>query len=96
MTSCALSVSLARPLQPPAVMAEKEQKTQDKGEGSYSGTRDYDEGLEKFREQGKVEDAARKAREDLEGPEAEELAEAEAEGKERSQGEDPELHRHAD
>jgi len=42
-----------------------ERKPQDKrgveGEGSYSGTKEYNERTRKFVESGKVEDAARKA-----------------------------------
>jgi len=42
-----------------------ERKPQDKrgveGEGSYSGSKDYNERTRKFVESGKVEDAARKA-----------------------------------
>jgi hypothetical protein len=36
-----------------------DQKDQDKGEGSYSGTRDYNERTKKFIDSGKVEQAGR-------------------------------------
>ncbi|HVY48139.1 MAG TPA: hypothetical protein VHB21_19760 [Minicystis sp.] len=54
---------------------------ENEGEGSRTAARRYDEATEKFIESGQVEDAAKEAEEALDGPEAEELAEAEAEGK---------------
>jgi hypothetical protein len=60
------------------------------GEGSYSGTKDYNERTKRFIESGKVEKAARDAE-----PKSEEerrvMQQAERIGKERSKGEDPEL-----
>jgi len=60
------------------------------GEGSYSGTKDYNERTKRFIESGKVEEAARDAE-----PKSEEekraLEEAERIGKARSKGEDPQL-----
>ena len=51
------------------------------GEGSYSGTRDYDERTAKFIEKGKVDKAAREARRAMDSDEAAELKKAEAQGK---------------
>jgi len=51
------------------------------GEGSYSGTRDYDERTAKFIEKGKVEKAAQEAKRAMESDEAAELRKAEAQGK---------------
>ena len=60
------------------------------GEGSYSGTKDYNERTKRFIESGKVEEAARNAEPQSE-EERQELREAERLGKSRSKGEDPEL-----
>lgn len=59
------------------------------GEGSYSGTKDYNERTKRFIESGKVEEAARKAEPKSE-EERRELREAERIGKSRAKGEDPE------
>lgn len=60
------------------------------GEGSYSGTKDYNKRTEKFVESGKVKDAARQAE-----PRSEEerhaMQKAERLGKKRAKGEDPAL-----
>ena len=60
------------------------------GEGSYSGSKDYNERTEKFVESGKVDDAARRA-----APKSEEekhaMQNAERLGKKRAKGEDPAL-----
>lgn len=61
------------------------------GEGSYSGTRQYDEAVEKTVKSGKVPKKAQEAKRAVEGPEGEDLAKAEAEGKRHSHGEDPAL-----
>jgi hypothetical protein len=60
------------------------------GEGSYAGTRQYDQGVKDFAESGRVEEAARAAapRSDAE---AREMEAAEAEGKRHAKGEDPAL-----
>jgi hypothetical protein len=60
------------------------------GEGSYAGTRQYDQAVKDFAESGRVEEAARAAapRSD---DEAREMAAAEAEGKRHAKGEDPAL-----
>ena len=60
------------------------------GEGSYSGSKDYNQRTEKFVESGKVDDAARRA-----APQSEEekhaMQKAERLGKKRAKGEDPAL-----
>ena len=60
------------------------------GEGSYSGSKDYNERTEKFVESGRVDDAARRA-----APKSEEekhaMQKAERLGKKRAKGEDPAL-----
>ena len=67
-------------------MADEPLKNADKGEGSYQGTRDYNQRTERFLdEQGnEVEDLARQAEQALDGPEGEELRRAEEAGKERA------------
>lgn len=49
------------------------------GEGNYEATRDYDKGVEKFVESGKVDEAARKAK-PRNQQEAREMEQAEQEG----------------
>ncbi|HEY8250781.1 MAG TPA: hypothetical protein VIG70_09255 [Burkholderiales bacterium] len=60
------------------------------GEGSYTGSKDYNQRTKKFVESGKVDQAARDAE-----PESEEekqaMQKAERTGKERAKGEDPAL-----
>lgn len=58
-------------------------KSDEIGEGSYAGTRDYNERTRKFLDEkgDKVEELAEDAAEALDGSEGEELREAEAEGK---------------
>ncbi len=58
-------------------------KTKDgvEGEGSYSGTRDYNERTAKFIKEGKVDKAAKDAERALDSDEAAELKKAEAQGK---------------
>ncbi len=51
------------------------------GEGSRTAAKQYNDATEKFAKSGKVEPAARDAEKSLDGDEAEELAQAEAEGK---------------
>jgi hypothetical protein len=60
------------------------------GEGSYSGTKDYNERTRQFIDSGKVEDAARKARPKSES-EKHEMQKAERIGKAHAKGEDPAL-----
>ena len=51
------------------------------GEGSYSGTKAYNEATEKFLKKGKVDEAAQEAKRALDSKEAAELKAAEAKGK---------------
>jgi hypothetical protein len=51
------------------------------GEGSYSGTRDYNERTAKFIKEGKVDPAAKEAERAMDSDEAAELKKAEAQGK---------------
>jgi hypothetical protein len=51
------------------------------GEGNYDATRRYNEGLSKSVEKGDSDELAEKAKKALEGPEGEELREAEEIGK---------------
>jgi hypothetical protein len=51
------------------------------GEGSYSGTKTYNEATEKFVKKGKVDEAAKEARRALDSKEAAELKAAEARGR---------------
>jgi hypothetical protein len=64
-----------------------ERKHQDKGqvegEGSYTGTRDYNQRTKKFVESGKVEQAAEDAKPDSE-QEAREMQQAERIGKQKA------------
>lgn len=67
-------------------MAEKDKdKEQDKveGEGSYSGTKDYNQRTKKFIDAGKVDEAAREA-EPVSEQEKHEMQKAERLGKERA------------
>ena len=75
-------------------MDDKERKqkpdSQVEGEGSYTGTRDYNQRTKKFIDEGKVDEAARDAE-----PKSEEekhaMQKAERIGKQRAKGEDPAL-----
>ena len=60
------------------------------GEGSYSGSKDYNERTEKFVESGKVDDAAGRAAAKTE-KEKNAMQKAERLGKKRAKGEDPAL-----
>lgn len=51
--------------------------TQLEGEGSYTATRRYDEGVERSVAEGKTDELARKAAAALDGPEGDELRKAE-------------------
>ena len=68
--------------------ADKTDKVE--GEGSYSGTKDYNQRTKKFIDSGKVDEAAREAE-----PRSEEekhaMQKAERIGKQRAKGEDPAL-----
>ena len=65
-------------------------KDQVEGEGSYSGTKDYNSRTGEFLRSGKVDEAARKASPQSE-EEARAMQKAERMGKQRAKGEDPAL-----
>ena len=69
-------------------MTERKDKVE--GEGSYSGTKDYNERQRKFVESGKVDEAAREAEPQSE-QEKHEMQKAERIGKQHAKGEDPAL-----
>jgi hypothetical protein len=60
------------------------------GEGSYSGTKDYNQRTEKFVESGKVDEAADNAKPQNE-QQQKDMERAENEGKRHIKGEDPAL-----
>jgi len=62
---------------------DDKQKTDGKidGEGSYSGTRAYNEATARFLKKGKVDEAAKEAERALESEEGAELKAAEAKGR---------------
>ena len=63
-------------------MADKPKKDgKIEGEGSYSGTRAYNEATAKFLKKGKVGEAAREAKRALDSKEGADLKAAEAKGK---------------
>jgi len=57
-------------------MSDDKQKNE--GEGNITADRNYRKGVEEFIDSGKVDDAAEKAKDALEGAEAEELEKAES------------------
>ncbi|HWK46476.1 MAG TPA: hypothetical protein VNT30_17275 [Stellaceae bacterium] len=61
------------------------------GEGNRTAAREYNKDTRKFTESGQVEAKAREAQRAVDGPEAQELKRAEAEGRRHSHGEDPAL-----
>jgi hypothetical protein len=67
-----------------------ERKDKVEGEGSYTGTKDYNQRTKKFVDAGKVDEAAREAE-----PRSEEekraMQKAERTGKQKAKGEDPAL-----
>jgi hypothetical protein len=67
-----------------------ERKDKVEGEGSYTGSKDYNERTKSFVESGKVEQAANDAKPKSE-QEAHEMQKAERIGKQRGKGEDPAL-----
>jgi hypothetical protein len=71
---------------------ERKQKDKDQveGEGSYTGSKDYNERTKKFVDSGKVDDAARNAEPQSE-EERQAMQKAERVGKEKAKGEDPAL-----
>ena len=64
-------------------MDDKSKKTDSgiEGEGSYSGTKAYNEATNKFLKKGKVDEAAQEAKRALDSKEAAELKAAEAKGR---------------
>lgn len=68
-------------------MAEKDKV---EGEGSYTGSKDYNQRTKKFVDAGKVDDAARKAEPGTE-EERQAMHKAERLGKQRAKDEDPAL-----
>ena len=56
-------------------------KSRIEGEGSYSGTKDYNDRTEKFIKDGKVDKAAKDAVKAMDSPEAAQLKQAEEKGK---------------
>ena len=63
-------------------MTDKAKKdSQVEGEGSYSGTKAYNQATEEFLRKGKVDQAAREAKRALDSGEAAELEAAEAKGR---------------
>jgi len=75
-------------------MEEQERKDnshdQVEGEGSYTGSKDYNQRTKKFVESGKVDQAARDAEPKSE-EEKQAMQKAERIGKDRAKGEDPAL-----
>ena len=69
-----------------------ERKDKVEGEGSYTGSKDYNDRTKKFVESGKVEQAAGQAKPRSE-QDAHEMQKAERIGRERAKGEDPALQR---
>jgi hypothetical protein len=67
-----------------------ERKDKVEGEGSYTGSKDYNERTKKFVDSGKVEQAAKDAEPKSE-QEMHEMQKAERIGKERAKAEDPAL-----
>ena len=68
-----------------------EQKNE--GEGNYTAAHEYDRDQKRFAESGKVDKAARDAAQAVQGPEGEQLRQAERAGKSHAKGEDPALKR---
>ena len=62
-------------------MTKQTEKNRLEGEGSYSGTKAYNERTAKFIKDGKVDKAAQEAKRALDSPEAGALKAAEAKGK---------------
>lgn len=60
---------------------QNDDKSRIEGEGSYSGTKDYNDRTEKFIKDGKVDKAAKDAVKAMDSPEAAQLKQAEDKGK---------------
>jgi len=77
-----------------STQAETSGSTQaNEGEGNRTAARAYNRKAKQFAENGPVEQQARKAKADLDGPEGKALREAELIGKSHSHGEDPTVRR---
>jgi len=59
----------------------KKKDSRIEGEGSYSGSRAYNEATARFLKKGKVDEAAKEAERSLDSPEGAELKKAEDEGR---------------
>ena len=68
-----------------------ERKDKVEGEGSYTGSKDYNERTKKFVDSGKVDEAARNA-EPKNEEEKQAMQKAERVGKDKAKDEDPALH----
>lgn len=68
-------------------------KWKNQGEGDKESARKYNEATEAFVKSGKVDEAARDARNALDGSEREDLLQAEQAGKSHAKGEDPQLNK---
>ena len=64
-----------------SVSKEKPHKNGLEGEGSYTGTREYNKHLQRHQKEADVDALADKARKAVEGPEGPELKRAEEQGK---------------
>jgi len=69
---------------------ERKDKDRVEGEGSYTGSKDYNRRTEKFVESGKVDEAAHAAKPKSK-EEASQMSDAERAGKQHARGEDPAL-----
>ena len=70
---------------------KQKDKDQVEGEGSYTGSKDYNERTKKFVDSGKVDEAARNAEPQSE-EEKQAMQKAERVGKDKAKAEDPALH----
>lgn len=61
------------------------------GEGNRTAAREYNQHTREFVQGEDVEKLARKAQQDLDGPQGDELRRAEEQGKAKARGEDPAL-----
>lgn len=73
-------------------MASETDKTKE-GEGNKTAAGEYNQAQRRFVKSGKVQEKAREAARALDGPEADELAQAETVGKSRIAEEDPHVSR---
>lgn len=67
--------------------------TVNEGEGNKTAARSFNQAQRRFVKSGKVDEKAREAEKALDGPEAQDLAEAEAAGRNRMAKKDPALRR---